>query len=188
MSEPQDRLCIVRLTEDAVADLHRLHKKDPSILRAVFKKMLLLERSPEAGQPLLGALIGFRKLVVGDRDWRIVWRIVQDTTGTPILEISEVWAVGARTEGEVYEELTARIARMGDSPEIRPLSDVITQMGRLYTSIEATEEPPRNPAIPEWLATALQEQLNLSSQEISALTEEQAQHRLMQHWSKNSDA
>lgn len=72
MNQPQDRLCIVRLTEDAVSDLHRLHKKDPQIVRSVFKKMLLLEKSPEAGEPLLGALVGFRKLVVGDRDWRIV--------------------------------------------------------------------------------------------------------------------
>lgn len=188
MNHPPDRLCIVRLTEDAVADLYRLHKKDPSILRAVFKKMLLLEKSPAAGEPLLGALVGFRKLVVGDRDWRIVWRVTEDLTGIPVLDISEVWAVGARSEGEVYEELTSRIARMSDDPKIRPLKDVIIQMGRLYESVEATAEPSREPVLPEWMETALQEQLHLSSQEISALTEQQAQHRLMEHWSKKPDA
>ena len=64
--------CRVRLTEDAVSDLYRLQKKDPRIVRDVFKKMLLLERAADAGEPLLGALVGFRKLVVGDRDYRIV--------------------------------------------------------------------------------------------------------------------
>ena len=184
MKQPQDRLCIVRLTEDAVADLYRLHKKDPSILRAVFKKMLLLEQSPTAGEPLLGALVGFRKLVVGDRDWRIVWRITEDATGIPILDISEVWAVGARSDGAVYDELTSRVARMGDDPKIRPLKDVIIQMGRLYKSVEATAEPSRTPSLPEWMETALKDQLHLSSQEISRLTEQQAQKMLMEHWSQ----
>ena len=68
MSPHPQRACVVRLTEDAVADLHRLGKKDPQIVRTVLKKMLLLERSTNAGEPLLGASIGFRKLVVGDRD------------------------------------------------------------------------------------------------------------------------
>lgn len=62
---------LVRLTEPAVDDLRELYRKDPQIVRWCFKKMLLLESSPEAGEPLVGGLIGFRKLVVGDRDWRI---------------------------------------------------------------------------------------------------------------------
>ncbi|MCW2132330.1 type II toxin-antitoxin system RelE family toxin [Arthrobacter sp. VKM Ac-2550] len=66
---------VVRLTDDAIADLRRLQKKDPQIVRWAFKKMLLLERPAHAGEPLLGSLIGFRKLAVGDRDWRIVWRV-----------------------------------------------------------------------------------------------------------------
>jgi mRNA interferase RelE/StbE len=37
-----------------MADLYRLQKKDPRILRDVFAQMLLLERSPNAGEPLLG--------------------------------------------------------------------------------------------------------------------------------------
>lgn len=183
MSQPRDRLCIVRLTEDAVSDLHRLHKKDPRIVRAVFKKMLLLEQSPEAGEPLLGALVGFRKLVVGDRDWRIVWRITEDASGIPVLDISEIWAVGARSDGEVYEELTSRVARMGNSPKIRPLKDVIIQMGRLYESVEATAEPALASTLPEWMISALKDQLHLSDPEISELSEQQGQQRLIEHWS-----
>ncbi|MGZ2225254.1 type II toxin-antitoxin system RelE family toxin [Glutamicibacter nicotianae] len=187
MNSSEDRLCIIRLTEDAVADLHRLHKKDPQIVRAVFKKMLLLEKSPEAGEPLLGALVGFRKLVVGDRDWRIVWRITEDASGTPMLDISEIWAVGARSDGEVYDELTSRVARMGNNPKIRPLKDVIVQMGRLCESVEATAEPDRTSPLPEWMISALKDQLQLSDREILGLTEQQSQERLMAYWSRTSE-
>jgi len=184
----EGRLCIVRLTEDAVSDLYRLHKKDPQIVRAVFKKMLLLEKSPEAGEPLLGALVGFRKLVVGDRDWRIVWRITEDASGMPILDISEIWAVGARSDGEVYDELTSRVARMGNNPKIRPLKDVIVQMGRLYESVDAKAEPDRAPSLPEWMISALKDQLHLSDREILGLTEQQGQERLMTYWSRTSES
>lgn len=183
MTTHPQRVCIVRLTEDAVADLHRLAKKDPHIVRSVFKKMLLLERSPNAGEPLLGALIGFRKLVVSDRHWRIVWRVTEDTDGTPILDISEVWAVGVRSDSEIYEELMARVARIGDDPKLQPLKDVITQMGRLYESVEAAAEPPQHPAMPGWLQAALRDQLNLAPEEISKISEPQGQELLMEFWS-----
>ena len=183
MSPHPQRVCVVRLTEDAVADLHRLSKKDPQIVRTVFKKMLLLERSTNAGEPLLGALIGFRKLVVGDRDWRIVWRVTADADGTPILDISEIWAVGVRSDSEIYEELKARIARIGDDPKLQPLKDVITQMGRLYESVVTATEPTKKSSLPDWLQTALRDQLNLAPEEISNLTEQQGQELLMEHWS-----
>ena len=188
MNPSQDRLCIVRLTEDAVSDLHRLHKKDPQIVRAVFKKMLLLEKSPEAGEPLLGALVGFRKLVVGDRDWRIVWRITEDASGIPILDISEIWAVGARSDGEVYDELTSRVGRLGNNPKIRPLKDIIVQMGRLYESVEAAAEPDRTSSLPAWMISALKDQLHMSDLEISKLSEQQGQEQLMAYWSRTSES
>lgn len=62
----------VRLTDAALEDLDRLAASVPQALRWALKKMLLLEESPDAGEPLLGNLIGWRKLTVGDRDWRIV--------------------------------------------------------------------------------------------------------------------
>ena len=188
MNPPPDRLCLVRLTEDAVSDLYRLHKKDPQIVRTVLKKMLLLEKSPKAGEPLLGALVGFRKLVAGNRDWRIVWRITEDASGIPILDISEVWAVGARSESEVYKELTSRVARIGDDPELQPLKEVLNQMGRLYGRVETTAEPSAKSTLPEWMVAALKDQLHLSTQEISKLTEQQGQQKLMEYWSRNSES
>lgn len=187
MTTHPQRVCVVRLTEDAIADLHRLGKKDPNIVRNVFKKMLLLERSTDAGEPLLGALIGFRKLVVGDRDWRIVWRVTEDTNGIPMLDISEVWAVGARSDSGIYEELKVRVAQMGDDPQLQPLKDVIARMGRLYESVVVAAEPSREASIPEWLGAALRDQLNLGLEEISALSEEEGQELLMKYWSSRRE-
>ncbi len=78
-----------------VDDLARLVHLDPQIARQALKKMILLERDPEAGEPLLGALVGVGKLTVGDRHRRIVWRVTTDDTGRDLVEIAEVWAAGA---------------------------------------------------------------------------------------------
>lgn len=184
MTFAPQRASVVRLTEHAVADLHRLHKKDPQPVRTVFKKLLLLERSPEAGEPLLSALMGFRKLVAGDRNWRIVWRVTEDTDGTPILDISEVWAVGARADSEIYEELKVRIAEIGETPKLQPLKEVLSEMGRQYQSVSAASEPSREPTLPHWLQAALRDQLGLGKDEIAVLSEEQGQRLLMNYWSE----
>lgn len=55
----------VWLTDPARADLDRL---DGAPLVWALKKLLMLERDPLAGEPLLGALVGYRKLVVGNPD------------------------------------------------------------------------------------------------------------------------
>lgn len=181
--------CRVRLTEAAVQDLHRLHRKDPQILRAVFAKMILLERNTEAGEPLLGALVGFRKLVVGDRHWRIVWRRTTDEAHQPTLEVAEVWAAGARADSEIYEELRQRIAslRRDDDERLASLADVVEEMGRLYADIPVHPEPELRPEIPEWLVQGLKANLHLTDEEIAGLGEDQAKGLLMKHWSGETD-
>jgi len=87
----------------AIDDLRRL---GPDIVPKVLKKVLLLCADPEAGQPLAGALTGYRKLVVGRNHWRIIYRVAEDG----VLEICEIWCVGARSDAEVYREATARAA------------------------------------------------------------------------------
>ncbi len=178
--------CRVRLTDDAVADLARLARHDPEIVRTIFKKMLLLERSPETGEPLLGALVGFRKLVAGNRDWRIVWRVTEDDQHDPVLDIAEVWAAGARADDQVYRELTARVERAGanPSPRVRALAAVIAEMGRLYSNVTAADEPARGREFPEWLANGLAEVLHLTDREIAGLSVEEGQRRLTEHWSR----
>lgn len=92
--------------------------------------------------------------------------------------------MGGRSDGRVYDELTSRVARMGDDLIIQPLKDVITQMGSLYEAFEAIAEPTRESVLPEWMEAALKEQLHLSLQEISELTEQHAQQKLIEHRSK----
>lgn len=185
MELPQPR-ARVRLTDDAVADLQRLRKKDPQIVREVFKKMLLLERSPASGEPLLGELIGFRKLVVGDRDYRIVWRETVDEAFHPVLEIAEVWAVGARADSEVYSEMASRVHELKSSkaPNVQALIDVIESLSIGHAGGTARPEPEIEPALPRWLAEALESQLHLSEKEIQKLNEEDAKQLLVEHWSK----
>lgn len=184
--EPRAR---VRLTDDAVADLRRLQKKDPQIVREVFKKMLLLERATDAGEPLLGALVGFRKLVVGDRDYRIVWRETTDDAHQPVLDIAEIWAAGVRADSEIYEEMTQRVKQLNESghPQTRALTTVISDMGRLYSGIEAHPEPSPAAALPTWLVQALRENLHLSPESITKLSQDEAQQLLVEHWGKPKD-
>jgi mRNA interferase RelE/StbE len=55
------------------------------------------------GSKLGGNLTTFRKLVVGDRDYRIVYRI--DPDGSVVV----VWVIGRRTDDEVYQLAIARL-------------------------------------------------------------------------------
>ena len=60
---PEARRVRVRFTDPAFEDLRVMARKgDPQVVRAALKKCLLLERDPEAGEPLKGGLIGYRKL------------------------------------------------------------------------------------------------------------------------------
>lgn len=117
--------CVVRLTSAAVDDLRDLFKASPQIVRWALKKMIQLERDPNAGDPLLGGLIGYRKITVGDRDWRVVWRVEQDEVGDYLIDVAEVWAVGYRRDSEVYAEIRQQIAQAGSSPKTKTLSEVL---------------------------------------------------------------
>jgi len=134
----------ILFTAAAVDDLRRI---GPSAVPRVLKKLLVLETNPEAGLPLGDELTGFRKLVVGRNTWRIVYRIKATD-----VEICEIWAVGARSDGEVYAEAAARVMESGN-PEIANLAEVAARLGRL-AGLEVPTEPIRNP-VPDWLAEKL---------------------------------
>ena len=174
----------VRLTEPAAADLRALYKRDPQIVRWCFEKMLLLERSPLAGEPLVGGLIGYRKLTVSKRDWRIIWRVVADDAGGVTVDIAEVWAAGARADSEVYAEMTARVASLGSSPKAAPLYEVLASMGRLFTDINPTPEPVAPNPVPDWLRKLLRDTVSLPEAEVDAMTPEQAAEVMQAYWSK----
>lgn len=161
----------VWLTDPAVEDLRRL---DGAALIWALKKMLLLERNPNAGEPLLGTLIGYRKLVFGDRDWRIVWRTTTDDRGGVIIEIAEVWAVGARADSEVYAEMTSRVAQMSAQPAKRALASVIEALGKSAKGVTA-RPPYAPPPTPEpWLVDLLVRTVGLERATVEAMTLEEA--------------
>ncbi len=95
----------VRLTEDAREDLHDL---DGAARVIVLKGLKKLQVEPEKrgsplGSKLSGNLTTFRKLVVGDRDYRIVYRV--DPDGSVVV----VWVIGRRSDDEVYHLAMSRL-------------------------------------------------------------------------------
>ncbi len=174
---PESQRAVVRLTEDALSDLHRLIRKDPQIARWCLKKMLLLERNPHAGEALLGGLIGFRKLTVGNRDWRVIWRVAHDQVGAAIVEVAEVSAAGARPDAAVYEEMVDRVARLGTDHRAIALTQVLESLGRVAAGIAAEPEPKLDP-VPDWLVSRLVGKAGHTQDDVRRLTPEQA----MQAW------
>ena len=175
---PDARSVVVRLTDPAFDDLRTLLKRDPQIVRWALKKMLLLERDPEAGEALHGDLNGFRKLVLGDRDWRVVWRVTRDDAGMVIIDVAEVWAVGARSDAAVYTEMRTRVAQLApDQPATPALADVVERLGRIAAGLNPTPEPNVQVAVatlPDWLVDRLRHQVRMPAEQIAGLTLEQA--------------
>lgn len=113
----------VQLTEDAREDLRDL---DNSVQRQVIKGLTKLRENPsQRGQPLGrksdNNLTTFRKLVVGNRGYRIVFRVEED--GTAVV----VWVIGPRADGEAYELAMTRL-RMHDSAAIRELATSLEEI------------------------------------------------------------
>jgi mRNA interferase RelE/StbE len=101
----------VQLTEEAREDLLDL---DGSTQKAVARGLKKLRTEPEKrGAPLGrragGNLTTFRKLVVGDRDYRIIYRV--DPDGTVVV----VWVIGRRSDDEAYQLALARLRMHPDA-------------------------------------------------------------------------
>ncbi len=115
----------VVLTEDARKDLQDM---EGSARALVFKGLVKLQTNPEQrGAPLgsrsSGNLTTFRKLVVGDRDYRIVYRV--DPDGTVVV----VWVIGHRSDDEVYELAMSRL-RMRSGEAARELAVALEEIWR----------------------------------------------------------
>lgn len=113
----------VQLTDEAREDIRDL---DGSERKIVLKALKKLETEPgKRGHPLgskdTGNLTGLRKLVVGDRQYRIVYRVERET-------VVIVWVVGTRTDSECYEMASARLALYEGDPELtRSLEALVDQ-------------------------------------------------------------
>lgn len=186
----------MRFTDAALADLTGMVRKgDPQVVRWALKKCLMLERNPEAGEELRGALIGYRKLTVGDRDWRVVWRVTHDAEGHPIVDVAEVWAMGARSDSEVYDEMNNRVAALSATPATLPLAEVIKRLGRVAAGLAGKNaEPVKDAAaasaapgaltseqLPDWLAQALVKVVGLTPADVAQMSEAEANRRWQEH-------
>lgn len=185
MGEPQKHPaipgCVVRLTEGAVDDLQTLFKADPQIVRWALKKMIQLERDPNTGDPLLGGLVGYRKITVGDRDWRVVWRVEQDEVGDYLIEVAEVWAVGYRKDSEVYAEISQRIAKAGSSPKTKALSEVLKLFAKQARDLAATPEPEQPEPVPKWLTEALLYVVRIPASRVERMSLDEAEKVWTEH-------
>jgi len=110
----------VELTDDAREDLRDL---DGSARKDVIKSLVRLRTNPEQrGEPLgnnpRGALVGLRKLVVGNRAIRIVFRVTEAN------QVAVVVVIGKREDSEVYAMASARL-KMAGTPETLELAEVL---------------------------------------------------------------
>lgn len=107
----------VVLTDEAREDLRDL---DGSSRKLVLRAIKKLETSPDQrGDPLGGDLTTFRKLVVGDRQFRVVYRV--DADGT----LCVVWVVGSRVDSECYELARSRLALYAGPEKSAALEDLL---------------------------------------------------------------
>ena len=109
----------VVLTAEAREDLRGLDGQARIIVARALKK---LEVEPEKRGVPLGAKAGgdlttFRKLVVGDRDYRIVYRVEKDAT------VTVVWVIGRRTDDECHRLAVSRLKAQGSS-----IADLVQQL------------------------------------------------------------
>lgn len=92
----------VTLFPDAVEDIAEL---DGSQQRLVFKALEKLKSEPQKrGAPLGSGLVTFRKLVVGNRQIRVVYRVEENG------DVAVVWVVASRVDSECYKLAMGRLA------------------------------------------------------------------------------
>jgi mRNA interferase RelE/StbE len=112
----------VELIDDAIADLARLAESGK--LKSFFAKLLEIEQNgARAGEPLGRDLSGWRKLTVGNRNWRIVFRVDQTET------VATVCVIGDREDGACYEEAKRRADRAQNADAASLAESMLTLFG-----------------------------------------------------------
>lgn len=96
----------VQLLPEAVEDLKELDGSARKVVAAGIEKLRTDPhlRGAPLGSNVTGNLTGLRKLVVGNRTYRIVYQVRADNT------VVVVWVIGRRADSEVYEVAKARVA------------------------------------------------------------------------------
>lgn len=123
-------MAVVKLTSEAKEDLRDL---DGSARKIVAKGLKKLEYEPEKRGAALGAgssgkLSTFRKLVVGKKQYRIVYRVEEDGT------VCVVWVIAERVDAVVYDLAVSRLKlyteRTDLADELTRIIEGARQLGR----------------------------------------------------------
>jgi mRNA interferase RelE/StbE len=112
----------VELIAEAVEDLQRVARTG-RITDFLTKLVRIEEHGPAAGLPLGSrqgkSLTGWRKIVVGDRDWRIVYRVDEAAGKATVL------VIGDRADADCYAQALSRLAGREDQADALSLSQTM---------------------------------------------------------------
>lgn len=112
----------VELIDDAIADLAKY--AESGNLKMFFAKLLEIEQNGSgAGEPLGRDLTGWRKITVGNRDWRIVFHVDKRE------EVATVCVIGDREDGVCYEEARKRVEEVKDTDAASLAESMMTLFG-----------------------------------------------------------
>ena len=102
----------------------------PGNLSLFLRKLIRLEEvGKDVGLPPGRGLTGWRKIVVGDRNWRIIFTVGTDET------VATVWVIGDRDDDTCYEEARRRVAALGQrQPEAASLAAAMFQPSEMQQS------------------------------------------------------
>lgn len=130
----------VELIDEAVADLRR--DAASGNLPLFLKKLIRLEEAgKEAGLPLGWDLPGWRKIIVGDRTWRIIFTLDPEET------VATVWVIGDRDDAACYRDAERRVRALGKTqPAAMSLAATMFQLNQIQkaagkTKVNATSRP-----------------------------------------------
>jgi hypothetical protein len=147
----------VVLAAPVLDDLRRI---GPVLAPRVLDVVATLDDDPLAGAPLVDEATGYRVLTAEGGRRRIVYSVsvsvsvagAGDVAGD-VVTVWEVWADGARLDGEAYAEALDRM-QAGDAPDVVQLARILRRLGRLTGTVAVTPDRLRAP-VPDWLADAL---------------------------------
>lgn len=110
----------VLLIDEAVADLHR-YAASGNLKLFLAKLVRLEDHGADVGVPLGRELATWRKIVVGNRDWRIVFRVDEEEG------IATVCVIGDRSDDACYEDAVKRLSE-SENREASSLSAVMLDL------------------------------------------------------------
>ena len=112
----------VELIDEAIVDLADL--AESGNLRLFFKKLIEIEaKGSQAGEPLGRDLVGWRKITVGNRNLRIVFRVDEPES------VAIVCVIGDREDAACYEEAQRRAQQLKDADATSLAASMIELLG-----------------------------------------------------------